>query len=68
MEVLTSCRLEPSLSGAAPEDRFQFLRHGYFCADRVDSEPGRPVFNRTVGLRDTWAKLQKGRGPGAPPA
>ncbi len=48
--------LEPSLREVAPEARFQFERHGYFVADRVDSKPGRPVFNRTVTLRDSWNK------------
>lgn len=52
---------EPSLANAAPEDRFQFERMGYFCADRHASKPGQPVFNRTVGLKDSWAKIkQKG--------
>ncbi len=46
--------IEPSLAEAAPEQRFQFEREGYFCVDRVDSVPGKPVFNRTVGLRDSW--------------
>ena len=46
--------VEPSLSQVAPEQRFQFERHGYFVADRVDSKPGKPVFNRTVGLKDSW--------------
>lgn len=54
-----SAKCERSLVGAKPGDRFQFLRHGYFCVDPVDSEPGAPVFNRTVALKDTWAKLQK---------
>ncbi|MBY4898213.1 glutamine--tRNA ligase/YqeY domain fusion protein [Cupriavidus sp. AU9028] len=48
--------LEPGLRDAAAEDRFQFERHGYFVADRVDSQPGRPVFNRIVGLKDSWGK------------
>ncbi|NMG35448.1 glutamine--tRNA ligase/YqeY domain fusion protein [Azoarcus sp. TTM-91] len=48
--------LEPSLKGAAAEDRFQFERHGYFVADRRDSTAGAPVFNRTVTLKDSWAK------------
>jgi len=51
-------KLEPSLATAAAGDRFQFERLGYFCVDR-DSAPGRPVFNRTVGLKDTWAKIEK---------
>jgi glutaminyl-tRNA synthetase len=46
--------VEPSLAAAAPEDRFQFEREGYFVADLADSKPGKPVFNRTVGLRDSW--------------
>jgi glutaminyl-tRNA synthetase len=48
--------LEPALQDAAPDQRFQFERHGYFIADRVDSKPGAPVFNRAVTLRDSWAK------------
>jgi len=56
VEVLTDCQLEPALLQAQPEDRFQFERSGYFCADRKDSQPGRPVFNRTVTLRDNWKK------------
>jgi len=59
LETLTNCRLEPGLAQSKSGDRFQFERLGYFCADSVDSQPGRPVFNRTVSLRDTWAKLQK---------
>ncbi len=51
-----AAQLEPSLKDAAPEDRFQFERHGYFVADRVDSRPGVPVFNRAVTLKDSWAK------------
>ena len=53
-EVITA-QLEPALAAAAPEARFQFERHGYFVADRRDSQPGRPVFNRTVTLKDSWA-------------
>ncbi|MCA3232376.1 MAG: glutamine--tRNA ligase/YqeY domain fusion protein, partial [Cupriavidus sp.] len=48
--------LEPGLRDAKPEERFQFERHGYFVADRTDSQPGKPVFNRTVGLKDSWGK------------
>ncbi len=48
--------LEPGLREAKAEDRFQFERHGYFVADRLDSQPGRPVFNRIVGLKDSWGK------------
>ena len=53
--VLTGCKLEPSLKEAKEGDRFQFQRLGYFCVDK-DSKPGALVFNRTVGLKDTWAK------------
>jgi glutaminyl-tRNA synthetase len=53
---LITAYLEPSLGDATPEDRFQFERHGYFVADRVDSKPGAPVFNRAVTLRDSWGK------------
>ena len=59
LEVLTSCRVEPGLKDAAPGSRVQFERLGYFCVDPVDSSPGNPVFNRTVSLRDTWAKIEK---------
>ncbi|MEF9384049.1 glutamine--tRNA ligase/YqeY domain fusion protein [Ralstonia solanacearum species complex bacterium KE056] len=48
--------LEPTLATTKPEDRFQFERHGYFVADRIDSQPGKPVFNRVVGLKDSWGK------------
>lgn len=58
LETLTDCKMEPSLKEAAPGDRFQFLRQGYFCAD-TDSTKEKPVFNRTVSLRDTWAKIEK---------
>lgn len=57
LKVLKSCRLEPSLKGALPGSRYQFERKGYFC---VDSSDGKLVFNRIVGLRDTWAKIEKG--------
>ncbi len=60
LTVLRDCRVEPALAGVAPGARFQFERQGYFCADTGDSTPARPVFNRTVGLRDTWAKIAKG--------
>ncbi|MBC2740328.1 glutamine--tRNA ligase/YqeY domain fusion protein [Thiobacillus sp.] len=52
-------QLEPALKDAAPEDRFQFERHGYFVADRVDTKAGVPVFNRTVTLKDSWVKAEK---------
>jgi glutaminyl-tRNA synthetase len=51
-----TAQLEPSLREAKPEERFQFERHGYFVADRVDSKPGAPVFNRAVTLKDSWGK------------
>jgi len=57
LEVIKGAKLEPGLAGAAPESRWQFERMGYFCADRRDSKPGALVFNRTVTLRDEWAKL-----------
>lgn len=60
LEVLKSCKLEPSLAEAAPGSRYQFLRMGYFCVDSVDSSAGKPVFNRIVPLKDSWAKAQKG--------
>ncbi len=56
--TLTGCKVEPNLAGAAPGDRMQFFRHGYFCVD-PDSQGGKAVFNRTVPLRDTWAKIEK---------
>ncbi len=58
LDVLTGSKAEPGLAHVTPGARYQFLRQGYFCAD-PDSAPGKPVFNRTVGLRDTWAKLEK---------
>jgi len=58
LQILTA-RVEPSLSGAFPGDRYQFERMGYFNVDPVDSSPGNPVFNRIVTLKDEWAKIQK---------
>jgi glutaminyl-tRNA synthetase len=58
LEVVTGAKLEPSLAGAPPASRYQFERLGYFSVD-LDSTPERPVFNRTVALRDTWAKIEK---------
>jgi glutaminyl-tRNA synthetase len=58
LEVLIGCKVEPGLAGAQPGNHYQFLRMGYFCVDR-DSTQERPVFNRTVTLRDTWAKIEK---------
>jgi glutaminyl-tRNA synthetase len=63
LERLTECRVEPSLAAATPGERFQFERLGYFCID-PDSSTERLVFNRTVSLRDTWAKIQKGQKQG----
>ncbi|HXA23502.1 MAG TPA: glutamine--tRNA ligase/YqeY domain fusion protein [Acetobacteraceae bacterium] len=63
LEVLRGCLVEPALAAAAVGEPVQFERQGYFCAD-PDSAPGRLVFNRTVGLRDTWAKVQAGGGRG----
>jgi glutaminyl-tRNA synthetase len=60
---LKDCRLEPSLASLEPGRTVQFERLGYFCPDR-DSRPGRPAFNRTVGLRDGWAKVQAKQGGG----
>lgn len=58
LEVLRDCKIEPGLANVKPQDRFQFERLGYFCADD-DSRSGSPVFNRAVTLRDTWAKIEK---------
>jgi glutaminyl-tRNA synthetase len=55
-KVVVTAQLEAALKDAAAEDRFQFERHGYFVADRIDSRPGLPVFNRAVTLKDSWAK------------
>jgi len=57
LEILTSCKLEPELAHASPGNNYQFLRLGYFTADSVDTKNGIPVFNRTVSLKDTWAKI-----------
>jgi glutaminyl-tRNA synthetase len=57
--VVERARLEPSLAQAAPEERFQFERHGYFVVDARDARPGRPVFNRSVALRDSWARMER---------
>ncbi|MCK4985688.1 MAG: glutamine--tRNA ligase, partial [Desulfobacterales bacterium] len=59
LEILTECKLEPGLAKAAPGTRFQFERLGYFCVDSKDSSNDAPIFNRTVTLRDTWAKILK---------
>ena len=59
LETLKSCRVEPSLADTAPGSLFQFERQGYFCVDSEDAKPGALVFNRTVTLRDAWAKIEK---------
>jgi methionine--tRNA ligase beta chain len=59
LKTLTACKVEPTLKGAMPGSRFQFLRHGYFCVDTVDSRDDRLIFNRIVTLRDSWAKIEK---------
>ena len=59
LKTLRSCRLEPSLAGAKPGSRYQFERQGYFCVDSVDSSDEALVFNRTVSLRDSWARIKK---------
>ncbi len=59
LEIIKGCKLEPSLKDAEPGKVYQFERLGYFCADSRDSRPGHPVFNRTITLRDTWAKIEK---------
>ncbi len=61
LEILENAMLEPSLGNASPDDRYQFERQGYFCIDPIDSSPEKPVFNRIVTLRDTWAKLTRER-------
>ena len=63
LEILKSCRVEPHLGAATPGSRYQFERLGYFCVDAVDPSGGLMIFNRTVTLRDTWAKIEK-RGAG----
>ena len=62
LETLQGCKLEPSLAAAIPGSLCQFERLGYFCADPEDSHPGVPVFNRTVTLKDTWARIEKKQG------
>jgi glutaminyl-tRNA synthetase len=59
LEILSGCRVEPGLKSATAGDRFQFLRHGYFCVDSRDSSEKMLVFNRAVSLRDSWAKIEK---------
>jgi len=62
LRTLTDCYVESNLLQAEPEQRFQFEREGYFCLDSRDSTPERPVFNRIVTLRDSWAKLEQQTG------
>ncbi|MBN2476319.1 MAG: glutamine--tRNA ligase/YqeY domain fusion protein [Pirellulales bacterium] len=64
LHTLTSCRVEPSLAGAPAESRYQFERQGYFCVDSAGSSDAKLVFNRTVSLRDTWAKIEKTQNSG----
>jgi glutaminyl-tRNA synthetase len=59
LERLTECRVEPRLATVKPGEVYQFERLGYFCVDRVDSSFVKHVFNRSVTLRDTWAKMEK---------
>ena len=66
LEVVTGAKLEPSLAQAEPGSRWQFERVGYFNADPVDSRPGALVFNRTVTLRDTWARIEQRQGANQP--
>ncbi len=58
LEVLTSCKLEPALAQAVNGESYQFMRNGYFCLDSVDTREGQLVFNRTISLVDSWAKMQ----------
>ncbi|MBM3295844.1 MAG: glutamine--tRNA ligase, partial [Candidatus Aminicenantes bacterium] len=59
LDAVRGAKLEPMLAEAAPGSRWQFERLGYFCVDTKEARPGAPVFNRTVTLRDTWARIQK---------
>jgi glutaminyl-tRNA synthetase len=59
LERLSNCKLEPALANAKAGEGYQFERLGYFCADSVDSQPGKPVWNRTIELRDSWAKIEQ---------
>ncbi|RUM43688.1 MAG: glutamine--tRNA ligase, partial [Desulfocapsa sp.] len=59
LQILSNCMVEPSLVDLQAGNRVQFERQGYFCVDSKNSKPGQPVFNRTVGLRDSWAKRKK---------
>ncbi len=61
LEIIADAKVEPSLANAVAGTRYQFERLGYFCAD-PDSKPGKPVFNRTVALKDAWARVEKKQG------
>jgi glutaminyl-tRNA synthetase len=61
LKIISGCKVEPGLRESAPGNRFQFLRHGYFCMDSKDSNPGCLVFNRTASLRDSWTKFEESR-------
>jgi glutaminyl-tRNA synthetase len=65
LEILSPAKVEPSLANATVGNRYQFERLGYFCVD-PDSAPGKLVFNRTVALKDTWAKIEKKTDKGSP--
>ncbi len=58
-ERLTNCKVEPGLKNAAKGSKYQFMRIGYFCVEPIDSKEGKPIFNRTVSLKDSWGKMQK---------
>ncbi len=64
IEVLSDCLVEPALTNEIPGTRYQFLRQGYFCVDPDSTKDGAPIFNRTVTLRDTWAKIEKAQKEG----
>ena len=59
LEIVSNCKLEPSLKNALPGEKFQFERLGYFCVDTKYSNQSSPVFNRIVTLRDSWAKIEQ---------
>jgi glutaminyl-tRNA synthetase len=61
LEVLANCYIEPSLAGTKPGEKFQFERSGYFCTD-LDTSGNHPVFNRTLTLKDSWAKFDQKKG------
>ncbi|MGE5811174.1 MAG: glutamine--tRNA ligase, partial [Ignavibacteria bacterium] len=62
LQILTNCKVEPGLKNASPGNKYQFERTGYFCTD-LDSTSDKLVFNRTVQLKDTWAKIEKIENP-----